>query len=129
MRYKLDRGKNYTFVLADSAKVCSGGDARIVRLGLSARYVTRQTLPFTGGDWETFFTYFGGTRIPGSEGIVCMDGILMRVRVPADGITRIEGDRIFVDGELVTKLIFDDNHDRTPLVKKWLDKVRAIEKL
>jgi hypothetical protein len=125
MNYQLDRGRNYSLVLSGSVKEHPGWGA--VPTGvLKARYVMYQNLPSTGRYWETFFTYFGGTEINGSEGIVRTEGILMRVRVPAEGIVSVKRGRVAVNGELVTRLIIENTH--TPAVQEWLREVEDIEK-
>lgn len=84
-------------------------------------YVRREHLPKIGGDWETFYSIWGGTYISGSEPAI-IDGIILRLRVkPEDlvvGKNRIWGRNIF------TSLMVDDEH--VPLVQDWLKEVEGI---
>jgi hypothetical protein len=91
----------------------------------NVRYVRREKFPKSGTEWDTFYTFFSGTTINCSEGLVNMDGIMQRIRIPAGSIQMIHDTTILSDGELVTKLIQDPDN-RTPLVDGWLKEVQEI---
>jgi len=92
---------------------------------LGARYVRQETFR-DGKKWETFFSYFGGCLLNSSEGLVVMDGILQRIRIPAKGVRVDEKGKVSFEGELVSRLIVEPT-TRTKLVTSWLEEVEEIK--
>lgn len=83
-------------------------------------YVRREVLPKTGGEWETFYSVYGGTEIAES---VIMDGIIQRVRVKPEDLC-VRGDRVYCRN-VVSRLIVDEKHSRR--VQSWLEEIKRIE--
>src|SRR3989344_7288652 len=84
-------------------------------------YVRKEVLPNIGGEWETFYSIFGGQKISGSEPAI-IEGILQRLRMGPEDVYVIRN-RVFCRN-IFTSLIIDDVH--SPIVQSWLDEVERI---
>jgi len=93
--------------------------------GHGVTYVRKEKFK-DGSEWETFYSYVGGTLLSCSEGLVRMDGTLQRLRIPANNIQGISRGVVRFNGELVSRLIQDPSA-RTPLVESWLKEVEEIQ--
>ena len=89
-------------------------------------YVRREEFPKSKTTWETFYSFLGGINLACSEGVVNMDGILQRIRIPANSIQRVEDNVIYSEGELVTKLVQDPDN-RPPIVHSWLQEIQTMQ--
>lgn len=80
-----------------------------------ARYVRREHLPKTGGDWETFFSVF-------------KDGSLdSRIRIPVKGIAYVMNDNVFSKHSgFYSAMVYDGEY--SPIVQSWLVEVADIQK-
>lgn len=94
-------------------------------LGRGLVYVRKEVLPKGRGEWETFYSIWGGTEIRGAESGI-MDGILQRVRIRPEGIITVLDNKIHYDGEIFTSLIIEDQH--TPIVDSWIREALEIDR-
>jgi hypothetical protein len=89
-------------------------------------YVRREEFQKSRTIWETFYRFLGGTNLVCSEGVANMDGILQRIRIPAESIQRVEENVIYSDGEIVIKLVQDPDN-RPPVVYSWLKEIQDMQ--
>jgi hypothetical protein len=99
MRVQLRRGRAYHLNSEDETPIFSEGG-----------YVRREFLKSTGEHWQTFFMVLGGE-------------VLYRLRIPESSITSVEDDVVNYNGSLVSKIVWTDKEQHTPLVEGWLREV------
>jgi len=79
-------------------------------------YVSRQFLPSTNKEWETFVSLLGADE----------HWMIVRNRVSSESITRIENKKIISLEEPVDKIVWPKDKNRKPLVGDWLSQVERI---
>ena len=122
MQYKFERGKPYELIM----------NLEINRFNLvdperPVIYVRKEKLTKPEGEWETFYTYFGGVFIDSSDGLALMDGELVRARINVNDLRMVRGNKIFCDGE-VSSFRLNNPEERTSNVQSWLEEVDAIQR-
>lgn len=121
--YQLERAKEYQLI-------CDQELNRFSKVNSSRPlvYVRHEHHPKSRTEWETFYTYWGGALISGSEGAAFMDAELLRVKIRPEDIRMVLQDgRLFCDGVVGDSLI-NNPDERTKIVTSWLEEVDRIER-